>query len=327
MAAADETKKHAVFPKLVEAGDKPTLLQFGPFTLDFERHGLYLGSKRVHLTSKPFETLAVLVEHRGKTVEKQKLMDAVWKDAFVTEDSLVKAVRKIRRVLGDEKESPQFIQTVPGEGYRFIAEISPVNGKSEDAHLQQQVVTSATACDSTDGAAEVREVRTAEKTVLSAAAPAQRLFRWSAVWPWVAVVALLATLVAGILLYPWRRSESAAQKHIATLSGLDTAASFSPDGKWITFTNNDANGVPQVWIQNLARGEPKPITFDDVPKSNPRWSPKNDEIVFGRGQESQSIWSVAAFRGLAPTQLIEDGRNPSWSWDGSRLVFERSEEI
>src|SRR5215510_7965050 len=124
---ADENKKAAVFPKLAEATRTTSVLQFGVFTLDLQRHGLYQGGKRVHLTSKPFETLAVLVEHRGKTVEKQKLMDAVWKDAFVTEDSLVKAVRKIRRVLGDEKESPQFIQTVPGEGYRFIAEVSPVN--------------------------------------------------------------------------------------------------------------------------------------------------------------------------------------------------------
>src|SRR5262245_44584802 len=169
MAAADETKKHAVFPKLVEAGDKPTLLQFGPFTLDFERHGLYLGSKRVHLTSKPFETLAVLVEHRGKTVEKQKLMDAVWKDAFVTEDSLVKAVRKIRRVLGDVKESPQFIQTVPGEGYRFIAEVTPANP-------QRQVFTS-----TVQPVVEVKEPNMTQETVtLAVPVRRQSLVRF---WP------------------------------------------------------------------------------------------------------------------------------------------------
>ena len=108
-------------------GTASLLLRFGAFTLDLQRHGLYRGSERIHLTSKPFETLAVLVEHRGKTIEKQKLLDAVWKDAFVTEDSLVKAVRAIRRALDDEKSSPEFIQTVPGEGYRFVAEVTPDN--------------------------------------------------------------------------------------------------------------------------------------------------------------------------------------------------------
>src|SRR5262245_2126456 len=108
----------------VDGSSKPNSLRFGSFILDLQRHGLYQGDTRLRLTSKPFETLAVLVEHRGETVGKQKLLDAVWKDAFVTEDSLVKAVREIRRVLEDEKANPRFIQTVPGEGYRFIAEVT-----------------------------------------------------------------------------------------------------------------------------------------------------------------------------------------------------------
>jgi DNA-binding winged helix-turn-helix (wHTH) protein len=158
----------------METAEKPSLLQFGPFTLDLQRHGLYLDGKRVHLTSKPFETLAVLVEHRGKTVEKQKLLDAVWKDAFVTEDSLVKAVREIRRVLGDEKASPQFIQTVPGEGYRFIAEVNPAKP-----------------------IAEVKEPNPVQDTVtLPAPLKRQPLLR---LWTVALVLGLLVALAAGIL--------------------------------------------------------------------------------------------------------------------------------
>jgi DNA-binding winged helix-turn-helix (wHTH) protein len=107
--------------------DRGFLLRFGAFTVDLNRHGLFMGSTRIHLTSKPFETLVVLMEHRGTTVQKQQLMDAVWKDSFVTEDSLVKAIREIRRALDDEKGNPKFIQTVPGEGYRFIAEVTSMN--------------------------------------------------------------------------------------------------------------------------------------------------------------------------------------------------------
>src|SRR5258706_6885963 len=58
-------------------------------------------------------------------------------------------------------------------------------------------------------------------------------------------------------------------------------------------------------------------------RPRPRWSPKNDQIVFGRGQE---IWSVAPLGGPA-RRIIDSGRNPNFSADGERLVFERGQEI
>ena len=53
-------------------------------------------------------------------MEKQTLLDTVWKGTFVTEDVLVQSVREIRRVLGDDEDNPLFIQTVPRQGYRFV---------------------------------------------------------------------------------------------------------------------------------------------------------------------------------------------------------------
>src|SRR5262245_52853550 len=202
--APNEDRNETSFPTLLAAAERPSLLQFGPFTLDLQRHGLYSDGKRVHLTAKPFETLAVLVEHRGKTVEKQKLLDAVWKEAFVTEDSLVKAVREIRRVLGDEKGSPQFIQTVPGEGYRFIAEVTPAKVKEPNA--------------------------TQETVTLAAPVTRQPRVRF---WVVATVLGLLATLAAALLLWSWRKPESSTQQAILTLSGLHAGASCSPDGNWI----------------------------------------------------------------------------------------------
>ena len=106
---------------ITEREEKRPLYLFGEYTLDSGRRALYRGEVRVRLTSKPLETLIYLVEHSGHTVEKQELMDAVWKGTFVTDDNLVHAVREIRRALEDDKENPRFIQTVPREGYRFVA--------------------------------------------------------------------------------------------------------------------------------------------------------------------------------------------------------------
>ena len=138
--AGTESKRESVFPKLVEGRDKPACLQFGDVTLDLQRHGLYRDGNRIHLTPKPLATLAFLVEHRGQTVEKQKLLDAVWKDAFVTEDTLVKAIREIRRVLEDDKGNPLFIQTVPGEGYRFIAKVTETRPGIEDPSVSKRPI-------------------------------------------------------------------------------------------------------------------------------------------------------------------------------------------
>jgi Tol biopolymer transport system component len=74
-------------------------------------------------------------------------------------------------------------------------------------------------------------------------------------------------------------------------------------------------------------GEPHPLTDGEIPSVHPRWSPKGDEIVFGRGEDwHQNILSVSPFGGT-PRLLIEGGRNPSWSPDGSRLVYEKDNEI
>src|SRR5262245_59915003 len=173
----------------VDSERKPNSLKFGAFTLDLQRHGLYRGNTRLRLTYKPFETLAVLVAHRGETVGKQKLLDAVWKDSFVTEDSLVKAVREIRRVLEDEKANPQYIQTVPGEGYRFIAEVS----RADQPEKHPEPVT------------EVRHSNVAPEAEANAKPVAgHRRVRF---WTIVAVAGLLTALVAVVLLR-WGKPES-----------------------------------------------------------------------------------------------------------------------
>jgi DNA-binding winged helix-turn-helix (wHTH) protein len=103
---------------------KKPLLQFEDYVLDLEGRCLYRGDERLHLTSKPLETLIFLVENRGRVVEKQELLSAVWKGTHVTDCTLVQAVREIRRVLKDDKEAPRFIQTIPRQGYRFLPQWS-----------------------------------------------------------------------------------------------------------------------------------------------------------------------------------------------------------
>src|SRR5499427_2038286 len=95
---------------------------FGDFTLDLRRARLLRGDQVVKLRPKPFDVLKYLIENPGRVVTKEELLQAVWPDSFVTDDSLVQCLREVRRALGDDQQ--RYIKTVPRRGYIFDAELT-----------------------------------------------------------------------------------------------------------------------------------------------------------------------------------------------------------
>jgi DNA-binding winged helix-turn-helix (wHTH) protein/TolB-like protein/Flp pilus assembly protein TadD len=106
--------------------DKPAqhFYEFGPFSLDASRRRLLRAGEVVPLTPKAFDTLLALVEQSGRVVEKDDLMERVWPGVAVEENNLTQNVSALRKALGERREQPQYIATVPGLGYRFIAAVS-----------------------------------------------------------------------------------------------------------------------------------------------------------------------------------------------------------
>ncbi len=76
-----------------------------------------------HLEPKLTEVLLLLTKHQGHVVSKEKLLETVWPDQFVSESTLSRAIAELRRVLGDDAQKPRFIETIPRRGYRWIAPI------------------------------------------------------------------------------------------------------------------------------------------------------------------------------------------------------------
>ncbi len=103
----------------------------GDFELDLVARRLSRGNRVLKVERIPLEIMALLIEHWGETVPRDEIVARVWgKGAFLdTDNSIRGAIRKIRQVLKDDPEQPQFIQTVTGEGYRFIA---PLLGAQEE---------------------------------------------------------------------------------------------------------------------------------------------------------------------------------------------------
>lgn len=105
-------------------------LAFGAFVLDPARGTLLHGGRDVRLRAKSLDVLDYLVRHPGRLIAKQELMDAIWPDAAVTDDSLVQCLVEIRRALGDDQA---WVHTARGRGYRFDGPVRPVAGSREPA--------------------------------------------------------------------------------------------------------------------------------------------------------------------------------------------------
>jgi DNA-binding winged helix-turn-helix (wHTH) protein/TolB-like protein/Tfp pilus assembly protein PilF len=150
---------------------------FGDFTLDLEGGLLMRNGDVVPLRKKAFEVLTYLVERHGRLVTKNELIEAVWRDVSVTDNSLTQCLTEIRRVLEDDAQ--QLVRTVARRGYIFAA---PVNEPA------------------------VVAPRTSEPVVLSAR-PNARLSRegptawYRRTWVWVAAALLLPVGLACSLLF------------------------------------------------------------------------------------------------------------------------------
>src|SRR5450631_3218112 len=95
--------------------------QFGEFMLDVARGCVLRAGEEIKLRPKVYETLKYFVEHPGRLISKPELMQAVWPDAFVTDDSLVQCTLELRRALDDRKQ--QLLKTVPRRGYLFTSDV------------------------------------------------------------------------------------------------------------------------------------------------------------------------------------------------------------
>jgi len=84
---------------------------------------LWRDGNRVPLAPKAFDVLAYLVEHAGQLVTPDEILEALWSETYVNPEVLRKYILEIRKTLGDRPDKPEFIETVPKRGYRFVAPV------------------------------------------------------------------------------------------------------------------------------------------------------------------------------------------------------------
>jgi len=112
-------------------------LRFGVFEIDPSARELRKHGVRIKLQDQPFAVLLVLLEKPGQVVTKEELQQRLWPaDTFVEFDKgIYNAMKRLRETLGDEAETPRYIETLPRRGYRFIAPVARRDGSGERLQL------------------------------------------------------------------------------------------------------------------------------------------------------------------------------------------------
>jgi DNA-binding winged helix-turn-helix (wHTH) protein len=101
------------------------VLRFDVFEVDLRAQELYKGGRRIKLQVQPFQVLAMMLERPGEVVTRDEMQKRLWPaDTFVDFDHSVNtAIKKLRAALGDDKNKPRFVETLPKRGYRFLATV------------------------------------------------------------------------------------------------------------------------------------------------------------------------------------------------------------
>lgn len=254
---------------------------------------IWRDDKELVLEPKVLQVLLYLLNNRGRLVEKSELLDAVWKDTFVTENAMTREIAKLRKALGDDPKEARYIQTVHTRGYRFIANVvESTNGK------QSEVAVS-----------ESKSPKIAWLPGLTA----------------LLVLGLLALLVVISRIAQSRFGESEAisvqeVEQITNWSGLDDYPALSPDGNSIAYCS-DHNGSLEIYVKQLTPGAKEiQLTNDSGHNIQPAWSPDGLRLAY-HSRLRNGIWVIPATGGEGK-QLSDFGAYPSWSPDGTTIAFQ-----
>jgi len=296
---------------------------FDNFVVDAGKSVLSREGQSVPLTPKAFEILLVLVRNPGRVLKKEELIEEVWPDAFVDENNLPRNISSLRKALGEGPAEHKYIVTLPGQGYRFVAEVRQLespNGAPTRA-LLESVPLEPTKLEPT--------ITVHEEVVKSE--PATRKPRSINLLVVVCACLALALAISGYFLAQrWLHSSqpTTAQRKLWQLTfepGLETDPSWSPDGRFVAYSS-DQSGNFDIWVRSIGEGNSVQVTSSPAHDWQPNWSPDGLSLVFRSEREGGGLFVVPALGG-SERKLCGFGYRPRWSPDGSQVLFDSSAYI
>jgi eukaryotic-like serine/threonine-protein kinase len=288
---------------MTSSNQPPVRLTFGPFEVNTSTGELVKGGTRVRLPAQLFAILLLLLKTPGELVTREQLREQIWGEGtFVDfEHGLNAAMNKLRRALSDSAESPRYIETIPGRGYRFV-------GILDSGHVVPIPILARP---------EARE---------------ERPQRWQSVRVWERLAWTAGALVClgiGLRFHsapPPRIAADAGLSGVQLIrltrdAGLSARPALSRDGKLLAYSSDSSrDGGMDLYVKQVAGGQPIRLTFDGAENTWPDFSPDGSRIVFHSNRGGGGIYEIPAFGGQSRL-LARGGSRPRFSPDGARVAY------
>ena len=267
---------------------------FGPFSLDPEARVLLREGEPVPIAGKTLDTLWLLIQNRGRLVDKDELLSQIWAGSVVEEANLTQSIWAVRKILGDNPKEHRYIATVAGRGYQFVAPVTEVSDQPKQR---------------TPEGRETHPLWNRNSAVLAG---------------------LLALLIiaAGAVWFSLRRPAGTAaelvEQQLTFNSGASTvlSAAISRDGRYLAYSD-----LAGIHIRLLETSEERMLPAPAGVSSGAlfyvdSWFPDGTQLLMNSEQPGQqrNLWTISVM-GQSPRELRTDAEGWSVSPDGSLIAF------
>lgn len=277
-------------------------VRFGEFELDLSTRELWTNGSKQTLAPQPFQVLQLLIEHHGDLVTRDMLIRRLWpSDTFVDyEQGLKKAIARLRENLGDSAEEPRFIENLPRQGYRFIAE---VHEKHSTRSTVKHIAVLPASRDLSD--------------------PVDRSRKWIRL-----AIAVGAVVVIALMVITWLRLKeplpTVAESKALTNDGV-AKYSLVTDGARLYYAEmvNGVFGISQI---SLSGGEK---LWTKMPFADPNIydiSPDRSKLLVG-GNSSRQLWVVPIPAGEPHVVGDVTTHGACWDPDGIHVIYAKDHDI
>ncbi len=264
---------------------RSSIFRFEGFEAHEREFSLVKAGETLAVEPKAFRVLLILLRNPKKLIPKEELLNAVWGDAAVTENSLTRAIALLRRLLGDDAREPKFIETVTSVGYRWLCPVEQAEGPNAASAAQEPDKAGLANGTSPPGTGtELSPVAAGQSRGIGAidaasqpdetgVGPARRTMPWI----WIAVAALSGGLLAGFAV-AWLRPSAPARlrfkAQIASPEAEWTSFQISPDGKFLSLAHCEAFAC-KISLRPL-----ESLEFQTIGEGIPAaWSPDSKFLV------------------------------------------------
>lgn len=249
--------------------------------------------QKIRLEAQLMALLHYLVEHRTQVVSRDQLAEHIWPNMVVEDNTISKAITRLRKALQDNPRQPEVIKTVPKRGYQLIA---PVNWPASESQVSVQPLSNS---------------RTTWFT------------------PILGGIALLVVTCVVLGMKYWPLLESAApvyhSQHLTSAQGRESNATVSPDGKaWAAITRTPTRYRLTLFTEQGTHQQHWPVSSAQV---MPHWSPSGGQLLFADKNAAGNcqVWLLEVNALLSAKPLVDcpanDWPSPRWQVDGQGFYF------